>query len=245
MINSFFFNGSNHFRSFGNQFRSFSTVMQRKNHYDLLGVSRDANPNEIKKAYHTKCLTIHPDVNKTKNSHDQFVQITNAYDTLKDDEKRRDYDLSLSYLDNSIPKKRKSNSKNNEDNDYFDQGLEGETWTDVIANILNQRKAKQQQQQQQQQQQPFHFYDVFVFEGNQKNNYFRLNKGWKQTSDLFDSFFAGSFRNSFQSSKEFDIPVELTMNNQTIKPHKRKGKYSYKYQQTKPKRKSKKQKDKE
>ncbi|KAJ7596687.1 DnaJ protein [Mycena floridula] len=63
-----------------------------KNPYEVLGVKRDATAAEIKKVYFSLARKYHPDTNKDKSAQDKFVEIQEAYDTLKDDNKRAAYD---------------------------------------------------------------------------------------------------------------------------------------------------------
>ncbi len=61
--------------------------------YRILGVPKDASPEEIKKAFREKAKKYHPDLNKEHS--DYFKKITEAYHTLIDSEKRKQYDSSI------------------------------------------------------------------------------------------------------------------------------------------------------
>lgn len=63
-----------------------------KNLYDILGVSKSATPNEIKKAYRALARKYHPDVNKTKEAESKFKEINEAYEVLSDENKKAHYD---------------------------------------------------------------------------------------------------------------------------------------------------------
>lgn len=62
-------------------------------HYEVLGVSRDATPDEIKKAYRRLARELHPDVNPGAEASERFKQVTHAYDVLSDPRQREQYDL--------------------------------------------------------------------------------------------------------------------------------------------------------
>ena len=62
-------------------------------HYEVLGVSRDASPEEIKKAYRRLARELHPDVNPGEEASERFKLVTHAYDVLSDPEQRQRYDL--------------------------------------------------------------------------------------------------------------------------------------------------------
>ncbi|KAJ4838736.1 Chaperone protein dnaJ 50 [Turnera subulata] len=65
--------------------------------YDLLGVSQNANASEIKKAYYKLSLKYHPDKNPDPDSKKLFVKIANAYEILKDEATREQYDYALAH----------------------------------------------------------------------------------------------------------------------------------------------------
>src|SRR5918997_437727 len=75
--------------------------MAKEDFYKVLGVKRDAKPEEIKKAYRKLARKHHPDVNPgDKSAEERFKQITEAHDVLSDEKKRKVYDRFGQYSDN-------------------------------------------------------------------------------------------------------------------------------------------------
>ena len=67
-------------------------MMKYKDYYEVLGVSRTASPEEIKKSYRKLAHQYHPDVSKDPDGEAKFKEVAEAYATLKDKEKREAYD---------------------------------------------------------------------------------------------------------------------------------------------------------
>ena len=66
--------------------------MKYKDYYAILGVKRDAGADDIKKSYRKLAQKFHPDVSKDPKGEEKFKEIAEAYQTLKDPEKRKAYD---------------------------------------------------------------------------------------------------------------------------------------------------------
>lgn len=66
--------------------------MADKNYYDILGVGKDASPEDIKSAYRRLAKKYHPDVNKDPGAQDKFKEINEAYECLSDPQKKSNYD---------------------------------------------------------------------------------------------------------------------------------------------------------
>lgn len=63
-----------------------------QDHYEILGVSKNASPDEIKSAYRKLSKQFHPDVNKDPNAEEKFKQINEAYSVLSDPNKKAQID---------------------------------------------------------------------------------------------------------------------------------------------------------
>ncbi|HOI47342.1 MAG TPA: molecular chaperone DnaJ [Bacilli bacterium] len=66
--------------------------MAKRDYYEVLGVSKTASDDEIKKAYRQLAKKYHPDVSKEPNATEKFKEVQEAYDTLSDSQKRSNYD---------------------------------------------------------------------------------------------------------------------------------------------------------
>ena len=65
---------------------------QKRDYYDILGVSRNASEDDLKKAFRKLAFQYHPDRNKEASAEEKFKEINEAYQVLSDPEKRSQYD---------------------------------------------------------------------------------------------------------------------------------------------------------
>ena len=67
-------------------------MTQKRDYYEVLNLNRDADDDEIKKAYRKIAIQFHPDKNpNNKEAEDKFKEATEAYEVLRDPEKRQRY----------------------------------------------------------------------------------------------------------------------------------------------------------
>ena len=67
-------------------------MAEKRDYYEVLGISRGASEDEIKKAFRKLAKKYHPDVNKDPDAADKFKEINEAYEVLSDPQKRQTYD---------------------------------------------------------------------------------------------------------------------------------------------------------
>jgi curved DNA-binding protein len=66
--------------------------MQYRDYYEILGVTRGVDADEVKRAYRKMARKFHPDVSKEKNAEEKFKEVQEAYEVLRDADKRAAYD---------------------------------------------------------------------------------------------------------------------------------------------------------
>jgi molecular chaperone DnaJ len=67
-------------------------MANKRDYYEILGVSREASPEEIKRSYRQLARQYHPDVNKSPDAEGRFKEINEAYQILSDEQRRAMYD---------------------------------------------------------------------------------------------------------------------------------------------------------
>jgi len=67
-------------------------IFSKRSHYDVLGVSRTASTDEIRKAFNAKAQELHPDRNDRSDAKEKFQEVFEAYKVLRDERERKAYD---------------------------------------------------------------------------------------------------------------------------------------------------------
>ena len=122
--------------------------MAEKNYYKVLGVQAKFTQGELKKKYRELAKKYHPDANKgSKKAEEYFKVVSAAYETLKDQKKRRDYDLKQNYAsrqERSSPRGggggNKTSSKDGFRNPYDFRSSQGQRPEDPFTNPFTQEQ---------------------------------------------------------------------------------------------------------
>lgn len=146
--------------------------MQYKDYYKVLGVGRNASQDEIKKAYRKLAVKYHPDKTKgDKESENKFKEASEAYEVLKDPEKRKKYDRF---------------GQNWQQYQHAGTGAGGFDFSDFIRQSGSAGGQGQSRQGQSPYGDTFHFEEVFTGGGKSRTGF----------SDFFEALFGEEFRST-------------------------------------------------
>ena len=67
-------------------------MAEKRDYYEILGISKNASDEDIKSAFRKKALEYHPDRNKSEDAESKFKEVNEAYQILSDSEKKNRYD---------------------------------------------------------------------------------------------------------------------------------------------------------
>lgn len=96
-----------------------------KDFYKILGLEKKASVDDIKKAYRNLSKKYHPDINKSEEAIQKYKDVQEAYETLSNEEKRRNYDsLNNNSFDNIF----------NQTNDYYSTIFGNKDYADILNN---------------------------------------------------------------------------------------------------------------
>lgn len=114
--------------------------MDNKDYYKVMGVSKDATEKEIKLAYRRLARKYHPDISKEENAEEHFKEVGEAYEVLKDPEKRKVYDQYMRDLEFNH-QSRQSTHQNpyEQSNEHYQSGF------DFFESLFGQRPFREQQ----------------------------------------------------------------------------------------------------
>lgn len=107
-------------------------MTDKRNYYDILGVKRDADADEIRKAFRKLAVKYHPDAGGDAQ---KFKEISEAYTTLSDPQKRKEYDQLLMF--GGIPGADFGGSGGRNRTYTYTTGANGADWSEIFDNIRN------------------------------------------------------------------------------------------------------------
>ena len=114
-----------------------SDVAEKRDYYEVLGINRQANDNEIKKAYRKLAKKYHPDTNSgNTNAEQKFKEVTEAYTVLSDPEKRKLYDQFGHAAFDGSGQQNRTYYQNAGNGGYREYHFEGGNMDDIFDNIF-------------------------------------------------------------------------------------------------------------
>lgn len=121
--------------------------MEYKDYYKIMGLDRKVSQDEIKRAYRKLARKYHPDVSKEPNAENKFKELGEAYEVLKDPEKRAKYDQYGQYWQNPNPGGTAQGQQGSADYHYSSPFNEAGAadFEDFLSSIFRQRYQQEQE----------------------------------------------------------------------------------------------------
>jgi len=128
-------------------------------YYKILEVPRNANSEDIRRAYRNKAKLVHPDVNDSPKAQEVFVVVTEAYEVLMDEQKRYMHDIKLNYIDTAREEAERKKQ-------YYGSSVKNDTYTNFNHDWSNFEKVayKEKTDEEYFNRSPF-FYNLFFASG--------------------------------------------------------------------------------
>ena len=108
-----------------------------KDYYKVLDISKNATNGEIKKAYRSLALKFHPDKNSNENANAIFIELTEAYEVLSNENRRKHYDELLEFSENTKSFRYGEQTKNKWENDINNAKKRGRKKGEKFAKNFN------------------------------------------------------------------------------------------------------------
>lgn len=122
--------------------------MEYKDYYKIMGIERKASQEEIKRSYRKLARKYHPDVSKEANAEAKFKELGEAYEVLKDPEKRKKYDSFGAYWQGEQPHQGRKQRQSYQNFDDLGGMGSGNPFEDFLNSIFKERyQAKNQRGQ--------------------------------------------------------------------------------------------------
>lgn len=113
--------------------------MSAKNYYKVMGLDKNASQADIKRAYRKLARKYHPDLNKEKNAEAKFKELGEAYDVLKNKDKRQAYDQYGEQWQNPYQNADQSQSKDNHYQSFNQE--QNVNFEDILSSVFGGRQS--------------------------------------------------------------------------------------------------------
>lgn len=114
--------------------------MEYKDYYKIMGVKKDVSPEELKRTYRTLARKYHPDVSKEPNAENKFKELGEAYEVLKDPQKRAQYDQYGEHWQRQAQQQSQGQSQQTH---RYSENIDASGFEEFINSIFRQRQQQQ------------------------------------------------------------------------------------------------------